>query len=368
MRVWFLMFAGLWTHGASACSVLGNPGFHVPRHAVPGGKPAAPSVEQPRIGRGRGGRPNGMMTSCDDIGWLTFEFLGAPPDGDVGYLFTVVAGQSPIHLGYGPVATREGVVTMSWIDGATHDQEPFSFVVNVQTVSTTGARSLPVPVVVVHPGTGSLMQTGVIPLTPPPTLAGDCGVLSTAPDAPLSDEQAACMDAAFVQSTSAERREEASWRLIAYADGLPDKREWERLVRRHLEEVDGADYGLGFDLAVHLVGSGPENAEAAIRWADVTLGQSANWRRDAYISRVYSLKKIRAVAAGELWRSAESLDERDLMSNNSQALPAAQQRARDYAREFYRFAVMSDQGLHAPLQMCLSAGGSQEWCTSTSGD
>ncbi len=368
MRVWLMMFAGLWTHSAVACTVRSPLGFHVPRDAVPGDKPAAPSVAPPVAARGRGARPTGRMTSCDDIGWLTFEFLQAPPDGDVGYLFTVVAGQAPMRLGPGPMATRQGRITVSWIDGAMPDQEPFSFVVNVQTVSKTGARSLPLPVAVMHPGTGRLMQTGVVPLTPPSTLAGDCGVLSTAPDAPLSDEQTACMDAAFVQSTSAEQRAEASLRLIARADGLPDKREWERLVRRHLEEVDGADYGLGLDFAVHHVGSGPESAEAAIRWADETLGDSANWRRNAYMSRVYALKKLRAVAAGELWRSAEALDEQDLVANDSQPMQAAQQRARDYAREFYRFALMSDQASEPALPLCLSAGATQEWCTSTSRD
>src|SRR5690606_26170961 len=125
----------------------------------------------------------------------------------------------------------------------------------------------------------------------------------------------------------------------AFAKG--DKATWERLVKRHLDEIDQSDPELCYKYAVHLSKSGPSRANGVIRWANTALDNRTVWQGDTYTSRVYTLYKLRAAAAQQLWQSAEK-------AHASEPTDATRKKAEDYrsqtkvlAREWYEYAKVA---------------------------
>lgn len=133
---------------AVACSLVGpTPLVIVPSDdAMP---PAIPMLGEPEINRGRG--PRGFLirssTSCDDIGWIDVSAASTDdttPAEELGFEVEVLDGELPdgLTLPDGPLTYfTPGTLSWTWLDGATNDQEPFSFVVAVTAVDLAGNRS-----------------------------------------------------------------------------------------------------------------------------------------------------------------------------------------------------------------------------------
>lgn len=141
---------------APACSIV------VPWHEtsdeerkVDQSDPTPPVVVLESIRRGhardRGESGSIVMTSCDDIGFITIR-LQQPahddrtPSSEMGYLLRVVEGNAPEEIMPLDRAVRagEGILHMHWIDGATNDQEPLDFTIAIVPVDAAGNEGDPV--------------------------------------------------------------------------------------------------------------------------------------------------------------------------------------------------------------------------------
>lgn len=121
--------------------------------------PQKPVLEVSNVTRGRGAEVHGdgtmSVSSCDDIGWIELRFVESPRDdrssrADLGFIVKVVEGSLPLmpagdgdgHGYRGGGATGE-VLALSWIDGATDEQEPIDLTLTVSVVDLGGNRSEP---------------------------------------------------------------------------------------------------------------------------------------------------------------------------------------------------------------------------------
>jgi hypothetical protein len=184
-----------------------------------------------------------------------------------------------------------------------------------------------------------------------PVLCGTLDLTVLEPEAllgKLTEGQVACLEELY--ASDARRRKKASGMLMANAWASSDREGWERLILRHLLEVDDDDPDLCYKYALHLSKQGPARAAEVVRWAEQALANRTLWRGDTYTSRVYSLYKVRAAASQSLWHAAEQ-DRDSARAQKYRALTARN------AQEWYEFARSSSKDLQTARALCLSAGG-----------
>ncbi|MCA9493976.1 MAG: hypothetical protein KC621_28810, partial [Myxococcales bacterium] len=178
----------------------------------------------------------------------------------------------------------------------------------------------------------------------------------------LSNDQLSCLESNLQAAPKMTDKKKISLVEQANAWHKGDKVEWERLVKRHLEEIDQSDPDLCYRYAIHLSKSGASRATGVIRWSEVALENRSVWTGDTYTSRVNSLYKARAAAANTLWQTAE----KDYASNNNESTrkKADDYRAmtKVYAREWYEYAKSAGKDYQTALQVCVSAAGAASYC------
>lgn len=167
---------------------------------------------------------------------------------------------------------------------------------------------------------------------------------------------------AFASATRQTVKKKISLLLIANANGQGDTRLWSHRVRRHLEDIDQSDPDIAYSYATYLARRGPGRAASVIRWSEVALENRTRWTGETRSIRVYGLFKLRAAGANTLWLLA--LDDYEELGDAHALDRVAKTRDRleTYAREWYRFAVEAGKDPTTPLQLCVSASGSQDWC------
>ncbi len=178
----------------------------------------------------------------------------------------------------------------------------------------------------------------------------------------LSDLQVACLEASFADSARQTDKKKISLLLIANANGKGDKRSWERLIRRHLEDIDQSDPDLCYAYAAHLARRGPSRASSVIRWSEVALENRTRWVGETYKSRVYALYKLRAVAANALWQQAQERHAAAPSDETESQIERTRGTTKTYAREWYEYAKEANKDTTTPLQLCISAAGTAEFC------
>ena len=178
----------------------------------------------------------------------------------------------------------------------------------------------------------------------------------------LTDEQVACLEASFADVGRQTEKKKISLLLIANANGKGDKRAWEGLVRRHLDEIDQSDPDICFAYAQYLARKGPGRAEQVIRWSEVALENRTRWVGETYKSRVYNLYKLRAAAANTLWERASATNAEAQTDESEAAVERTRGRLKTYAREWYEYAKDAGKDTTIPRQLCISAAGSSEFC------
>ena len=174
----------------------------------------------------------------------------------------------------------------------------------------------------------------------------------------LTPEHIACLEARYEQVPRQTLRKKISLLLIANANGDGDKRAWERLVRRHLEDIDQSDPNICYAYATHLARQGPGRALSVIRWSEVALENRIRWTGETRKTRVYNLHKLRAAAANSLWAEAEFRYENNPSDVTAAAVERTEERVMRLAREWYRIARTTGGDETVPLQLCTSAAGS----------
>jgi hypothetical protein len=155
---------------ALACSVLGPEPHALVEASDDATPPATPEFQGLTISRGHGPGPGGAATSCDDIGFITLSLAtedDTSPAAAIGYQLSLVDGTLPFDLPAEAVRPQGGAdLVLTWIDGATRDQEALTATLEIIAVDEAGNLSdQPLTVELSDPGSGggcaSLPHAGV---------------------------------------------------------------------------------------------------------------------------------------------------------------------------------------------------------------
>jgi hypothetical protein len=179
----------------------------------------------------------------------------------------------------------------------------------------------------------------------------------------LNPGHVACLDARLKAERLQTRRNKISRLMIANAEAATDMATWERLVARHLDQIDRSDPDLCMKYAVFLhKGAQIEDAEEAIRWADYALENKQVWGADDYVKRVNGLLRLRAEAAHRLWRDAEDRYRKESTVEIDMEARDFRGKAKDYSREWLDYARAARLPTDTPFNLCSSAAGTMDLC------
>ena len=292
------------------------------------------------VERGSSGTSTAMYSSLDEGGGG-----GTPNWGDRGSESTNEEREPEVQ---GGVAESSGGVGSS-LDAA--DQGPESRVLPEDEPVVADAEPEPEPA------------------PPEPTFDDSCSNLRLLePQAlvgRLRTGQVGCLEERIATTSSQTGRGDISLVLMNNAEASRNMGEWERLVRRHLEEIDRSDPDICFKYARHLSLSGSvSRSYGVIKWAEYALENKSNWTGNTFKTRVYALYQMRAQAASRIWEQAK----RDLInaSSNRDELATKEEqargRAKTFAREWLDYARASGQPTSVPMELCSTAAGTREYC------
>jgi hypothetical protein len=178
----------------------------------------------------------------------------------------------------------------------------------------------------------------------------------------LSEGQVACLNGRLQTDAKMTDKDKVSRVIMANAWAKGDKKGWEKQAKYHLEEIDQSDPDLCYKYALRLAGSGVGRASGAIHWADVALENRTVWTGDEYVSKVYGLYKMRAVAAQEMWKAAEAAHVAAPTDDTKKKMEDARNLTKVYAREWYEYAKASGKDKVPAQQLCMSAAGTADYC------
>lgn len=179
----------------------------------------------------------------------------------------------------------------------------------------------------------------------------------------LSAGQTRCLDARIGEERLQTTKDSLSRLLLVNAKAAGDRAGWERLMVRHLEDIDRSDPDLCFSYAIHLHKTRDlDNAEEAVRWADVALENKQRWEGEAHVKRVYGLLRLRAEAGNRLWVDAEARYQKEPTGDNDADVRDYRGLAKDTAREWLDYARAAGQSTDTPYALCMSAAGTAEFC------
>jgi hypothetical protein len=146
----------------------------------------------------------------------------------------------------------------------------------------------------------------------------------------------------------------------AYAKS--DQAGWEKLVERHLNEIDRSDPDMCYRYALSLSKKGASRASEVIKWSDVSLENKTQWTGDTYTSKVYSLLKLKSAAAQALWESADKKHATAPTPASEAEVEKWRNLTKNYAREWYEYAKTAGKDSKVPLTLCISAAGTADFC------
>jgi hypothetical protein len=181
----------------------------------------------------------------------------------------------------------------------------------------------------------------------------------------LTKGQEQCLEEAYQAGAKQTEKDKVSRVLMSNAYAAGRKGDWEKLVKRHLEDVDQSDPDLCYKYALHLSRLGAARASGVIRWSNVALENKTVWTGETYKSRVSALYKLRAAAAQSAWEAAEASHAAAPTDATKSAAEAARNQTKVYAREWYEYAKAAGKDSSQALQLCVSAAGSNTYCEGT---
>lgn len=171
-----------------------------------------------------------------------------------------------------------------------------------------------------------------------------------------------CLERRYNHADTNTDREKVSLVLMANAYGAGDDGEWERLVLRHLDEVSQGNPDLCYKYALWLSGQGPSRASEVVRWSELALENKFFWRGELFTTRVYTLHKLRATAAMDLWNAAESAYAKDPSDALQARAESTRSTTKTFAREWYDYAVPAGKDASMALELCRSAATDPKYC------
>ena len=173
----------------------------------------------------------------------------------------------------------------------------------------------------------------------------------------------ACLERALAAERMQTTRNKISRLLIIDAESRKAWDSWERLVQRHLEDIDRSDPDLCLRYSVYLHKTGGVDlAEDAIHWAGYALENKQNWSGDDYKRKVGGLHRLRAEAAHRLWNDAEKAYADDPNPQTDRMAKEFRGLAKSYSREWLDYARAAGQTTTKAYEMCLTAAGAEMFC------
>ena len=220
------------------------------------------------------------------------------------------------------------------------------------------------------------MLAGVVPVptaggaaaVAPPPVAAKCDDLIELEGKALLGELgpalAGCIEGRIATDRLQTNKNKLSRLLIANAENAGKPEEWERLMQRHLEDIERSDPDLCMRYAVHLHKQGLDSEEEALRWAMYALENKQVWQGDEYIKRVNGLLRLRAEASNRLWRDAEERYTKEPTPEHDKATRQWRGEAMASAREWLDYARASGGKVEQALLLCQTAAGTNDFCKS----
>lgn len=179
----------------------------------------------------------------------------------------------------------------------------------------------------------------------------------------LSPGQRLCLDRRISTERLQTGKDRISRLLLVDAEARGDAAEWERLMIRHLYDIDRSDPDLCFRYAIHLHRTRDlELSEDAFHWADIALENKDRWEGEAHVKKVYGLLRLRAEAGNRLWQDAEKRYSKEATPDNDADVREFRGLAKHSAREWLDYARAANQPSDKAFQMCQSAAGTREFC------
>ena len=211
--------------------------------------------------------------------------------------------------------TTTTTTTTNTTSTATRPSNDGSAVRPTNTNTTTSTKT-PAPTATADAGTATRPTTkpanSIMAVRPTTSAAGAGDTCDNLPSlepkamlGKLSPGQTTCLEGRLSKEAKQTTKDKISRVLMANAYASGNKRTWEKLIKRHLDEIDRSDPDLCYKYALHLSKKGVSRSNGVIRWADVALENKSLWTGSVYKSRVYQLYKLKSSAAQKLWKAAE---------------------------------------------------------------
>ena len=203
---------------------------------------------------------------------------------------------------------------------------------------------------------------GAAPAAPPEKCDELIELEGTALLGELSPGLQRCLEGRISTDRLQTTKNKVSRLLIANAEAAGRAEEWERLMQRHLEDIERSDPDLCMRYAVHLHKQGLESEEEALRWAGYALDNKHIWTGDEHVRKVSGLMRLRAEAANKLWRDADKRYTEDPVAENDKAAREFRGWTMDYAREWLDYARASGGKTDQAMVLCQTAAGTADFC------
>ena len=176
----------------------------------------------------------------------------------------------------------------------------------------------------------------------------------------LQDDHKACLETSYKAAELQTTKDKISRVLLvnAYANNTAT---WSELVQRHLDEVDRSDPDIAYLYAFYLYNNEKADADQVIEWTELALERRDVWTGDVYVSRVYGLMRLRAIAGLKVWEAAEA-DRLKGVESDQGKLDDLRDRAKTYAREWVDFAKVSGRSVTKPMELCMSVANNARAC------
>lgn len=176
----------------------------------------------------------------------------------------------------------------------------------------------------------------------------------------LTQSDRDCLEASYHAATEQTVKNKIS--RVELVDAYAyDTRTWARLVQRHLDEVDRSDPDMAYLYAFWLYNNDVRNAVDAVRWCEVALERKSIWEGPVFVSRVYGLMKLRALAATTRWKTAEEDRAKGGPTTEAQ-IDELRTDVKVYAREWLDFAKVSGRDPAESRAVCLAAANTLDAC------
>jgi hypothetical protein len=201
---------------------------------------------------------------------------------------------------------------------------------------------------------------------PPKDDAALCGnLVSLEPKAmlgKLSADELGCLDRSYAAAAKITDKDKISRTRMADAYSRGDMVTWERLAKRHLDEIDQSDPDIAYKYALQLSKDLPARANGVIRWTEVALERRTVWSGETYTQRVGKLYALRTKAAQSLWQAAEEEHAKAPTDTTKKKIEETRAQTKVFAREWVEYQLAAGKDATVALQVCTSAAGTSEYC------